>query len=441
MVDKTKKVEKGITAISVCGFKSHNNKSRIEIRPLTILAGANSSGKSSIMQPLLLLKQTMEASYDPGALLLDGPNVRFTSIDQFLSKFKSKCSGSFQVEIELEKDQTLDLHFKKQKKELDIKQMKFIDTRDQDISITLRPEMPHNEIKRSLPKGMDEFYKNRFKEKKGKKEWSVKRNKCLLYLTFQSVRDKNKVPSFPLLSPSQFFEPFIRNMIHIPGLRGNPRRTYGKTAVESDFPGTFEKYVASIIAQWQSTDSNKQKKLGNALKALGLTWKVTAKPIDDAQVELKVGRLPNSVKGGAHDLVSIADVGFGVSQVLPVIVALLVSEPNQLVYIEQPELHLHPRAQVALAKIIADTAKRGVRVVIETHSSLLLLAVQTIVSKKGIKPDLVKLHWFSRKPDGSTKIDSADLDKSGAFGDWPEDFGDVELKAESNYLDAAEADL
>ncbi len=62
-----------ITAVSVGNFKSLAEEQRVEIFPLTLLAGANSSGKSSLMQPLLLLKQTLEASYDPGPLLLDGP--------------------------------------------------------------------------------------------------------------------------------------------------------------------------------------------------------------------------------------------------------------------------------------------------------------------------------------------------------------------------------
>ena len=78
----------GFTQISVCGYKSIARRQSIDIRPLTILAGANSSGKSSMVQPLLLLKQTLEASYDPGPLLLDGPNVRFTSGDQFLSRIR-----------------------------------------------------------------------------------------------------------------------------------------------------------------------------------------------------------------------------------------------------------------------------------------------------------------------------------------------------------------
>jgi hypothetical protein len=79
-------LDEGITKIAISGFKSISNEQSVDIKPLTILCGANSSGKSSIMQPLLLLKQTLESSYDPGPLLLDGPNVRFTSTDQVLSR-------------------------------------------------------------------------------------------------------------------------------------------------------------------------------------------------------------------------------------------------------------------------------------------------------------------------------------------------------------------
>src|SRR6266446_9483077 len=90
----------GITRITVGGFKSINKEQSLEIRPLTILAGANSSGKSSIMQPLLLLKQTLEATYDPGALLLNGPNVKFTSADQLLSRpGKGKHVNFFEIGI------------------------------------------------------------------------------------------------------------------------------------------------------------------------------------------------------------------------------------------------------------------------------------------------------------------------------------------------------
>jgi len=142
------------------------------------------------------------------------------------------------------------------------------------------------------------------------------------------------------------------------------------------------------------------------------------------------------------DLVNIADVGFGVSQTLPVVVALRAAKPGQLVYIEQPEIHLHPRAQVAMARLLVDAANRGVHVVAETHSSLILLAVQTLVAEGVIEPEFVGLNWFLRgEKSGITRIKTAGLDEAGRFGDWPEDFDEVALEAENRYLSAAEARL
>ncbi|HTW66410.1 MAG TPA: AAA family ATPase, partial [Bryobacteraceae bacterium] len=137
----------------------------------------------------------------------------------------------------------------------------------------------------------------------------------------------------------------------------------------------------------------------------------------------------------------IADVGTGVSQVLPVLVALRAAEPGRLVYLEEPEIHLHPRAQTKLADALAKAAKRGVRVVAETHSALLLRAIQTLVAKGELDPDLVVFHWFTRDRDGVTRVTPAELDANGAFGDWPEDFGDVALRSEQEYLDAVEGRL
>src|SRR5437868_11702989 len=87
----------GINRIIVGGYKSIRKEQSIEVRPLTILAGANSSGKSSIMQPLLLLKQTLEAPFDPGPLLLDGPHLQFTLADQILSRGMEEFSLGLDV--------------------------------------------------------------------------------------------------------------------------------------------------------------------------------------------------------------------------------------------------------------------------------------------------------------------------------------------------------
>src|SRR5437762_3730677 len=89
--------------ITIAGFKSIIDEHSLEIRPLTLLAGANSSGKSSILQPLLLLKQTLEAPYDPGALLLDGPNVQFTEFEQMLFRSAQRPSQNcFSVGMDIE---------------------------------------------------------------------------------------------------------------------------------------------------------------------------------------------------------------------------------------------------------------------------------------------------------------------------------------------------
>lgn len=105
---ESKPPEGVITAISIQGFKSFYDKRRIEVRPLTILAGANSSGKSSAMQPLLMMKQTLESSYDPGSLLISGADVRFTSSKQLLSKLKGKNRiDNFKIGIEIDGIQSI----------------------------------------------------------------------------------------------------------------------------------------------------------------------------------------------------------------------------------------------------------------------------------------------------------------------------------------------
>jgi predicted ATPase len=209
------------------------------------------------------------------------------------------------------------------------------------------------------------------------------------------------------------------------------------------YDGHFQDYVAGIVASWKSAGKEDERlaRLGKALQDLGLTWKVEAKPLDATRVEIVVGRLKNAKRGGAKDMVNIADVGFGVSQILPALVALEVALPGQLVHLEQPEIHLHPKAQRSLAKLLAEAAIKEKRLVVETHSSILIRGIQTLVARGELDPQLVKLHWFTRDEEtGATRVTSADLDGNGAFGsDWPEDFDDTYLESERDYLDAVEA--
>ncbi|MBN1900688.1 DUF3696 domain-containing protein [Candidatus Sumerlaeota bacterium] len=424
-----------ITKIIIRGFKSIYERQEIDIRPLTILAGANSSGKSSVIQPILLLKQTIEAPSDPGALLLDGPNVRFTKAEQLISHILGKnVLNGFTAGLEIDNESRLEIEFKREKKTgYDVSSMLYSsNTEKKPTKIT--PEMSHDDIVKLLPT-LAKFNQN---IDKTETQWIVIRKKCFLSFELFRVSDKKKIGSFGnygIVYGSNFI-PHIEALIHLPGLRGNPRRTYPKSAMGPLFPGTFENYAASIISEWQAKNDDRLKQLGAALEEMGLTWKVKAERLDDTQVEIRVGRLTHGKRGGASDLVSIADVGFGVSQSLPVVTALIAAKPDQIVYLEQPEIHLHPNAQRKLAHILKNAAERGVIVIIETHSSLLLREIQTLVAAGSLDKDLVKLHWFQRQDDGLSKIHSAELDENGAFGDWPEDFDEVELDAEKSYLDA-----
>lgn len=424
----------GITKIAVKGFKSIAEECAIDIRPLTILAGANSSGKSSIMQPLLMLKQTLEAPYDPGALKIDGPNVDFTEASQFLSKLidqKKKKIDCFQISVETmhvesrgtERTISVETIFGQGEVGIEIVEMA-IETKSE-------PDEPPRTTRFVLSPGMSpEEIKSLADQHLTLKAFDVVgRSRCFLRLESQHSR--------ALFNTTAYLESCIFNSIHLPGLRGNPDRIYKLTSTGPRYPGTFEYYAASIIHEWQQTKDKRLKTVTAALHTIGLTGQIGTQKVGDVGIEVQVGRLPHG-SSSKTDMVNITDVGLGVSQVLPVLVALIAAEEGQLVYLEQPELHLHPRAQVALARVLADAAKRGVRIVAETHSSLLLLGVQTLVAEGNLSPELVKLHWFSRNKDGVTEVNSVDLDEAGTYGDWPVDFDDVDLTIQSRYLDAVD---
>jgi hypothetical protein len=427
-----------ITAVSVQGFKSIDKKLDLPIRPLTILAGVNSSGKSSVMQPLLLMKQTLESPSDPGPLLLNGPNVKFTQVEQMVHRVqRSEGALQFSFGLNVAGAGQCEVFFRKTKsKSLTIEKMDFsFGSRNGSLCVGAYATDDSRFIISdqidpiSVLKG--EFKNNTAIE--------VVRNRC--FLAVDIVIGSDGVGRLPLWTYSYHISKYTKlltRIIHLPGLRGNPQRAYSVTAVEDRFPGTFDDYTASVIAAAQERgDEDFLNQLGTDLSALGLTWKVKATSVDDTRVELLVGRLPQPKRGGAHDLVSIADVGFGVSQTLPVVVALLTAQAGQLVYIEQPEIHLHPRAQHAMAELLVRAANRGVRVVAETHSSILLLGVQKLVATGALDPKNSILHWFARNEIGESVVTTRELKPTGAFGDWPADFDTVTLEAQKEYLDAA----
>jgi len=422
-----------IERVILAGFKSFAERTEVTLRPLTILAGANVAGKSTIMQALLLFKQTLESDYDAGPLRLDGSHVAFTHVEQMLWSGPPERATHFTLGLHIGRDVGYEATFRQGKggvPPLEITQATYV-YRDQRAALSLEPSQEqlaaYLRLLSSLGVDRQDFVSSGHVQRQGFFPFIP---------SLTRARDGEQADSLSLFRPpiSPDVERDVRGIIHLPELRGNPSRTYPVAAVGSSFQGPFTHYVASVIVEWQRRQDGRLDRLSEDLKALGLTSRVRAHQVSDVALALRVGRTANAQ---GDDTVDIADTGLSLSQALSVLVALLVAEPGQLVFVEHPELHLHPRAVRALASPIQRAIERGVWVVIETHSDLLLTSLQEQVARGALRPEDVLLHWVGRDERGASVLHSTMLDESGAWGDMPIDFNDVHLEAMRNYLDAS----
>jgi predicted ATPase len=428
-------------AVYLEGYKSFFSKQRVKLAPVTIFAGANSSGKSSVMQPLLLMKQTIESQYDPGTLLLSGANIKFTSLEQMLSKRAGEDQKThFTVGIESKNNWFLEVTYcRKDEYGIGVKNVTLRRSNGFAIQFWEGKKFAENEaVALTEASPIATAMQEQFRQQNLPIElgWYAVAARCFPDIGFGFIRGAaehiSEIERVPILSE---LRKKIVEIIHIQGLRGNPERTYPSTArISKKFPGVFTDYVASALQRWQEDHDKKLELLGGDLRKLGLSWKVETKAVHDTQVEIRVSRLPGPTRGGARDVVNLADVGLGVSQVLPLLVALRVAKKGQIVFVEQPEIHLHPKAQYDLADIILEAAERGVYVWLETHSSSLLRAFQTKVAQGVLDPENLALNWFSRDTmTGSTVVSTADVTPLGQYGKWPVDFDDVSLNIEKQF--------
>ncbi|SFO15708.1 AAA domain-containing protein, putative AbiEii toxin, Type IV TA system [Actinomadura madurae] len=118
------------------------------------------------------------------------------------------------------------------------------------------------------------------------------------------------------------------------------------------------------------------------------------------------------------------NVGFGLTYVLPVVVACLTARPGALLLIENPEAHVHPQGQSALAGLTCAAAAAGAQVIVETHSDHILNGVRLAVKRQRIPADDVRLLYFHRQDDGIIDIVNPTIGPDGMLSDWPQGFFD-----------------
>ena len=116
-------------------------------------------------------------------------------------------------------------------------------------------------------------------------------------------------------------------------------------------------------------------------------------------------------------------MGFGLSYVLPVLVVLLAAKKGALCLLENPEAHLHPRAQTKMAELAVRASLAGVQVIAETHSDHFLDGVRVAVHRGLIKPEMVAIHYFERE-DSKVTVQSPRINLDGRLSSWPEGFFD-----------------
>jgi hypothetical protein len=217
-------------------------------------------------------------------------------------------------------------------------------------------------------------------------------------------------------------------------VRSKPRRTYDRVGVEFDPEGD---YMPSLLKTVLTARNGKDRDaLLAALKTYGgesgLFDELTIRPLGDQpgdpfQIQI--------VTGGVK--VNLADVGYGVSQSLPVVVESVLTAAEQWVLIQQPEVHLHPRAQAALGSFFASlVASNAKRFVVETHSDHLVDRVRQEVARGTLVPADVIILFFERRG-ADTTVHALTLDAEGNVLDAPPSYRRFFLEEELALLTRA----
>jgi predicted ATPase len=119
------------------------------------------------------------------------------------------------------------------------------------------------------------------------------------------------------------------------------------------------------------------------------------------------------------------NVGFGLTQLFPVLVEVLAAQLGDVVIVENPEVHLHPKAQQDVGALLAQVASCGVQVIVETHSDHVLNGIRLAVKgQRDVQSSQIEIHFFSRDADGASRLLSPKIDADGRLDVWPEGFFD-----------------
>ena len=406
-----------LTSLHIKNFKAWKDTGEIRLAPLTVIFGANSAGKSSLGHLMLGLKQTALSSDRRRALHLGDQNtlidlgtyadcVHGHDVSQPLEfgmewklptglqvlnpvAFKRYRGSRLKLDVRLEANklgqpEATEIHYKLGGLLPNVLNANFIKTMDGAYSLTSDRYKFTKAVGRKWPLDAPEkFYRL--------SDTTRARFQNAGFLADFALATENMLSKFYYLGP----------------LRDHPKRTYqwsGDTPDDVGQRGEFT--VAAILAaeaQGRKLNRAPRQRLSSFtsfiagwLKDLGVIHNFDVKAVAEGRKEYEV-LLRASV--GAPE-VKITDVGFGVSQVLPALVLPFYCPPNSVVWMEQPEIHLHPQVQAELADVLIcaaqareDEIPRNVQLIVESHSEHFLNRLQRRIAEEAIKPKDVAIYF------------------------------------------------
>ena len=245
------------------------------------------------------------------------------------------------------------------------------------------------------------------------------RNFELPYMALTSFSD-----IYPLIKVRES----IRKIKYLSPVRATPDRAYVHYSLDADallHDGSNSAHVLWSKKEEQVLWKNKKlpliEALSECLDCMGLSQQIKPERIGDILYKVSV-----SDKNSKYNL-SLADVGFGYSQILPVILLGLLSNSDSTLLLEQPEIHLHPSSAANLADLFLNFIKDGKRIIVETHSPELINRLRLRVIENPKLKDDINIVFVEPSSEGST-IKQFEIDEDGMFPEWPEGFLDESEK-------------
>ena len=429
-----------LTRMRLESFKSWKDTGDIDLRPITGFFGANSSGKTSLIQALLLLKQTAD-SPDRGIVFHFGDRRTPADLGDFESVVhEHDTSGTLRVSLDWEQQRPFNLTDTNTNLRVVRSSRIGFEVASREEATRSRKSLVVDQVSyrvgdavfgmRRKPNAKYELFTDgaefKFARNMGRAWPPPPPVKC--YGFPDQVRAYFTNAGF--LSDLEFtLEERLRNIYYLGPLRAHPERRYTWSGAQPlDVGPAGESVVDAILA---SRDRGEMIGRGRGrprvtleeyvalwLKNLGLIHDFRIVPLAEGSpvFEVRVRKSPKSSE------VLITDVGFGVSQILPVLALCFYVPEGSTVILEQPEIHLHPAIQAGLADVFIDAwKKRGMQILLESHSEHLLRRLQRRIAEEDIHKENVSLFFCSTGP-VSSGLTALKLDLFGNIANWPKDF-------------------